>query len=94
MNIPNFESFDTKILEAYIEAIQKELKARSEERKDKLIEDICESINTLINEFPFVKLCLPHRCEECGDRRVIDIFEILHNYDLTLDNSYFKGGIK
>lgn len=67
-------------LKAMISMCEQELKIRKTARRDKLIQLVCDAMNTLHKEFPAVELRMAYQCPECAMDDDVDMME------------YFCGG--
>lgn len=69
----DFKHMSTEQLKAIIEGANAEVKRRKDARCDKLIQRVCDAMNELHKEFPYVQLTLDHDCPECGSNICGDV---------------------
>lgn len=69
--------------------IERELQARNVQRRDALIQQVCDAMNTLYHEFPNVELKVYFECT-CGcEDRVDALYELCSGRKMTRDDFIF-----
>ena len=76
----NITNMTTDGLLALRNTIDAEIRQRLNERRQKYIDNVCNAINELVNNFPDVELEVTANCEDCGYSVYIDVLD------------YFKAG--
>ena len=69
------EALSDEELEELINKIHAERKRRDKNRRHELINTICEAMNALHKEFPYVELCVPFYCTDCAREEDFDVLE-------------------
>ena len=59
------EVLSSDALKELKEKIENELKSRENVRRNELIKNVCDAMNTLHKEFPMVELRMGYQCPEC-----------------------------
>lgn len=73
----SMEALSDMELDELINKFHAEKERRNKNRRHELINTICEAINALHKEFPYVELCVPFYCSECEYE---DKFDILQHF--------------
>ena len=88
MNLQNIECINSiaalndEALDSLISKLNEEKERRKNNRRRELIETVCDAMNELHKEFPYVELCVPFYCSDC---------EYEDNFDVL---GYFRGELK
>ena len=73
----SMEALSDMELDELINKFHAEKERRNKNRRHELINTICEAMNTLHKEFPYVELCVPFYCSECEYE---DRFDVLQHF--------------
>lgn len=71
----NIKYMNEEDFEELFNRMTAEKERRKKNRRHELIEAVCESMNALHKEFPYVELCVPFYCSECEYEDKFDVLE-------------------
>ena len=71
----NIKHMNDEDLEELFNRLTAEKEQRKKNRRHELIEAVCEAMNALHKEFPYVELCVPFYCSECECEDKFDVLE-------------------
>lgn len=78
-SIQDIERMSTNEIAALVAECKIELEKRSNLRKEELIQAVCDAMNALHQEFPFVELRMNTQCPECTLDEDYDVMEYFCN---------------
>ena len=73
----NIKYVNDEDFEALFNRMNAEKERRKKNRRHELIEAVCESMNALHKEFPYIELCVPFYCSGCEHG---DDFDVLGHF--------------
>ena len=82
----NIKYMNEEDFEELFNRMTAEKERRKKNRRHELIEAVCESMNALHKEFPYVELCVPFYCSSCEYE---DSFNVLEHFRGELKYSDF-----
>lgn len=82
----SMEALSDEKLDELINKFHAERERRNKNRRHELINTVCEAMNALHKEFPYVELCVPFYCSDCEYE---DKFNVLEHFRGELKYSDF-----
>lgn len=74
----SMEALSNEELDEMINKFNAEKERRKKNRRHELINTICEAMNSLHKEFPYVELCVPFYCSDCEREEDFDVLVHFH----------------
>lgn len=74
----SMEALSNEELDEMINKFNAEKERRKKNRRHELINTICEAMNALHKEFPYVELCVPFYCSDCEREEDFDVLVHFH----------------
>lgn len=74
----SMEALSNEELDEMINKFNTEKERRKKNRCHELINTICEAMNALHKEFPYVELCVPFYCSDCEREEDFDVLVHFH----------------